>query len=187
MAGITIWAGHRNLTSIAHRGHRRGQREQRQYKRRNCASDVHRSNSTDSHSPMARSPTANHISHYVVLPLQPLCPHEQSMSGVFSIASHWVLQYLPDVITHVQTGCAHFWGFAVAISFLLASGHHRVIQDGILITGTKRFCPIRNTLHFGHRVATADVAGNTVVTGRARKPCVLQAEDANSREQQTLS
>jgi hypothetical protein len=30
------------------------------------------------------------------------------MSGVFSIASHWVLQYLPDVVIHEQTGCAHF-------------------------------------------------------------------------------
>jgi hypothetical protein len=30
------------------------------------------------------------------------------MSGVFSIASHWVLQYLPDVVIHEQIGCAHF-------------------------------------------------------------------------------
>jgi hypothetical protein len=30
------------------------------------------------------------------------------MSGVFSIASHWVLQYLPDVTVQEQTGCAHF-------------------------------------------------------------------------------
>jgi hypothetical protein len=42
-----------------------------------------------------------------VLPLQQSCPHAQSMSGVFSIAAHSVLQYLPDVITHEQTGCAH--------------------------------------------------------------------------------
>jgi hypothetical protein len=51
------------------------------------------------------SPTAERISYSDVLPLQPACPHEQSMSGVFSIASHWVLQYLPDVVTHEQTGC----------------------------------------------------------------------------------
>ena len=42
-----------------------------------------------------------------VLPLQSACSHAQSMSGVFSMASHSVLQYLPDVITHEQMGCAH--------------------------------------------------------------------------------
>ena len=62
-----------------------------------------------------------------------------------------------------------------------------MIQDDILVPGTKRFCPIGNTLHFGHRVATSEVDGNTVVTGRARKPCVHQDEDAISREQQILS
>ena len=76
--------------------------------------------------------------------MQPVCPHEQSMSGVFSIASHWVLQYLPDVVTHEQTGCAHFSAFAVAISFLLASDRQRVIQGGILNTWEKRFCPIKD-------------------------------------------
>ena len=49
--------------------------------------------------------------------MQPVCPHEQSMSGVFSIASHWVLQYLPDVGTHEQTGCAHFSAFGLDIFF----------------------------------------------------------------------
>jgi hypothetical protein len=39
-----------------------------------------------------------------VLPLQLACSHRQSMSGVFSIASHWVLQYLPEVVTHEQMG-----------------------------------------------------------------------------------
>ena len=39
------------------------------------------------------------------------------MSGVFSIASHWVLQYLPDVVMQEQIGCAHFSGFAVDIFF----------------------------------------------------------------------
>jgi hypothetical protein len=43
------------------------------------------------------------------------------MSGVFSMAAHSALQYLPDVITHEQTGCAHLWPFSVAISFLLDS------------------------------------------------------------------
>jgi hypothetical protein len=42
------------------------------------------------------------------------------MSGVFSMASRWVLQYLPDVVMHEQTGWAHFSTFAVVISFLPA-------------------------------------------------------------------
>jgi hypothetical protein len=37
------------------------------------------------------------------------------MSGVFSIAAHSVLQYLPEVVMHEQTGCAHFSGFVVDI------------------------------------------------------------------------
>jgi hypothetical protein len=63
------------------------------------------------------------------------------MSGVFSIASHWVLQYLPDVVTHEQIGCAHFAAFAVAISFLLTSDQWRLMHDDILNTGEKCFCP----------------------------------------------
>jgi hypothetical protein len=79
--------------------------------------------------------------------LQPVCPHEQSMSGIFSIASHWVLQYLPDVVTHEQTGCAHFSDFAVANSSLLGSDQKQVIQDDILDTGKRHICPIRNRFH----------------------------------------
>jgi len=47
------------------------------------------------------------------------------MSVVFSIASRWVLPYLPDDLTHEQTGCAHFSAFEVAISLLLASNQQR--------------------------------------------------------------
>lgn len=54
---------------------------------------------------------------YSVLPLQPGCPHLQSTSGVFSIASHSTLQYFPVVTVHEQIGCAHF--FPSAISILL--------------------------------------------------------------------
>src|ERR1700731_3676253 len=52
------------------------------------------------------------------------------MSGVFSMASHSTLQYLPELAGHEQTGCAHFCAitaliafpiFAVAISSLLSS------------------------------------------------------------------
>jgi len=45
------------------------------------------------------------------------------MSGVFSIASHCVLQYLlllDAVMVQVQTGCAHFSALSVAIVFLSA-------------------------------------------------------------------
>jgi hypothetical protein len=52
------------------------------------------------------------------VPLHPACAHVQSISGVFSMASHWVLQYLPDVVMHEQTGWAHFSAFAVVISIL---------------------------------------------------------------------
>lgn len=56
---------------------------------------------------------------YSVLPLQPGCPHVQSISGVFSIASHCGLQYFPEVTVQEQTGCAHFLpsAFAMLISF----------------------------------------------------------------------
>jgi hypothetical protein len=50
-----------------------------------------------------------------VLPLQVPCPHKHSMSGVFSIAAHSVLQYLPEVVSHEQTGCAHFCPLVVSI------------------------------------------------------------------------
>jgi hypothetical protein len=52
------------------------------------------------------------------------------MSGIFSIASHSTLQYLPELAGHEQTGCAHFGPsagfiafpiFWVAISFPLSS------------------------------------------------------------------
>jgi hypothetical protein len=38
------------------------------------------------------------------------------MSGVFSIASHCVLQYLPEVVMQEQTGCAHFLAVSLVIS-----------------------------------------------------------------------
>jgi hypothetical protein len=37
------------------------------------------------------------------------------MSGVFSMVSHWVLQNLPEVVRHEQTGRAHFSAFVVDI------------------------------------------------------------------------
>ena len=43
-----------------------------------------------------------------VCPLQPACGHLHAMSGVFSIASHSVLQYFPEVTLQEQTGWAHF-------------------------------------------------------------------------------
>jgi hypothetical protein len=40
------------------------------------------------------------------------------MSGVFSIVSHSMLQYFPEVTRQEQIGCAHFTPVASAISFL---------------------------------------------------------------------
>jgi len=37
------------------------------------------------------------------------------MSGVFSMASHAALQYLPEVVGHEQMGCAHFSSFVGVI------------------------------------------------------------------------
>jgi hypothetical protein len=56
------------------------------------------------------------------LPLQPAWVQEQSMSGVFSMASHSTLQYLPDVVVQEQTGCAHFSPFEVSIFLLIFLG-----------------------------------------------------------------
>jgi hypothetical protein len=39
-----------------------------------------------------------------------------------------VLQYLPDVITHEQTGRAHFWPFAVVISSVTFVPNYAVAQ-----------------------------------------------------------
>jgi hypothetical protein len=49
------------------------------------------------------------------------------MSGVFSMASHWALQYLPDVVGQEQIGCAHFSALAVSISFLLFGDQEKMI------------------------------------------------------------
>jgi hypothetical protein len=62
------------------------------------------------------------------------------MSGVFSIAAHSVLQYLPDVVRHKQTGWAHFSAFAEAISFLLGSDQERTIQALTVATSREYFC-----------------------------------------------
>jgi|GEM_PF-3202037 hypothetical protein len=73
------------------------------------------------------------------------------MSGVLSMASHWVLQYLPDVGTHEQTGCAHFSAFAVVISFLPSSDQQPMIPDPILDAAKKSFCLIENIFGFRSR------------------------------------
>jgi hypothetical protein len=67
------------------------------------------------------------------------------MSGVFSIASHSVLQYLPDVVRHEQTGWAHFSAFAEGISFLLSSNQERTIQALTVTTSRMCFCTEMNT------------------------------------------
>jgi hypothetical protein len=70
------------------------------------------------------------------------------MSGVFSMASHWALQYLPDVVTHEQTGCEHFSVFAESICFLLVLDQERMIQALILVVGGTCFCTERNILRY---------------------------------------
>jgi hypothetical protein len=52
-----------------------------------------------------------------VCPLQSACGQSQAMSGVFSIASHSVLQYFPDVTLQEQMGWAHFLLSAIESPF----------------------------------------------------------------------
>jgi len=54
------------------------------------------------------------------------------MSGVFSIASHWALQYLPDDVMHEQTGCAHFLTVSLVIIVSPSFGSDRATQDGMV-------------------------------------------------------
>jgi hypothetical protein len=70
------------------------------------------------------------------------------MSGVFSIASHWALQYLPDVVRHEQTGCAHFTVFSGVISFLLAFESRVILQTSIIVSSEEHFCAERDTLRY---------------------------------------
>jgi hypothetical protein len=44
------------------------------------------------------------------------------------MASHSVLQYVPDVVAHEQTECARFSALTVAISPVLTSNRQRTIQ-----------------------------------------------------------
>jgi hypothetical protein len=82
------------------------------------------------------------------LPLHPVCGHAQAISGVFSVASHSALQYLPDVVTHEQSGCEHFTAFSEPISFLPTSDQDRMIQVQMLVSRKECFCTERNTLRF---------------------------------------
>ena len=66
------------------------------------------------------------------------------MSGVFSIASHWALQYLPAVVTQEQTGCAHFSPFVVSISFLLEGS--MAVAARMLYAPRKQICAEWNTM-----------------------------------------
>jgi hypothetical protein len=65
-----------------------------------------------------------------VLPVQMAWPQVQSMSGIFSIASHWALQYLPEVVMQEQTGCAHFLAVSFVILSLRGPASELGIQDG---------------------------------------------------------
>jgi hypothetical protein len=52
------------------------------------------------------------------------------MSGIFSIASHSMLQYPPDVVMQEQIGCAHFSALLGVMSILLAA--NQPIQESRL-------------------------------------------------------
>jgi hypothetical protein len=56
---------------------------------------------------------------YSVRPVHARCGQVQSMSGVFSIASHCGLQYSPEVTVQEQMGCAHFLPSVFAMNNLL--------------------------------------------------------------------
>jgi hypothetical protein len=58
------------------------------------------------------------VENYVLRPLQPACPHLQSISGVSSTASHCGLQYfLLESTVQLQLGCAHFFPVDVFMCF----------------------------------------------------------------------
>ncbi len=78
--------------------------------------------------------------------MQPLWRQRQSTSGVFSMAAHSVLQYLPVVVMHEQIGCAHFSAFVIAILYLLPLELRAFDPTEILYGGEDHFCPIRDTL-----------------------------------------
>jgi hypothetical protein len=69
----------------------------------------------------------------------------QSMSGVFSIASHWALQYLPFVTVQEQMGCAHFCPIS---GVMPSSCLDPSVFDSceIIDAPQKNFCANRNTL-----------------------------------------
>ena len=71
--------------------------------------------------------------------MQSAWPQAQSTSGVFSIASHCALQYLPEAGTHEQTGCAHFLAGSLVISFLLVSDQNGAVRDGMIKWRRKAF------------------------------------------------
>ena len=86
------------------------------------------------------------------------------MPGVFSIASHWVLHYLLDVVTHEQTGCAHLSAFGVAWS----SDQQRVIQDGIFASRKNSTGQQGTHFNFDRRVVAGQTALYLSVLNRLR-------------------
>ena len=84
-----------------------------------------------------------------------MCGHAQAISGVFSVASHSALQYLPDVVTHEQSGCAHFSAFSEATFFPSTSDQERMIQVQMLISRKECFCTKKNTLRIVVRTVAA--------------------------------
>jgi hypothetical protein len=76
------------------------------------------------------------------------------MPGVFSMASHAVLQYLPVVASQEQIGCAHFLaGFGVLPSSCLAQC---VFDAGsIMDDSQQQCCPLTYTFEFSSQTGRA--------------------------------
>jgi len=71
------------------------------------------------------------------------------MSGIFSIASHWALQNLPDVTRQEQTGWAHFAALGVSILILLALFQLKASQNTSLVIGREGCCRISHKVQLG--------------------------------------
>jgi hypothetical protein len=77
--------------------------------------------------------------------VQTACPQVQSMSGIFSMASHWALQYLPEVVTHEQMGCAHFLAVSFVILDLLFQVGTELSKTVSYTESERSFCAKENT------------------------------------------
>jgi hypothetical protein len=69
-------------------------------------------------------PAAEHV-----LPLQPVCSHDVSMSGLFSIGAHSLQQYFAHVAGANKRGVRIFSAIISLLFFLLTSDQQRAILN----------------------------------------------------------